>query len=359
MLGRRHEGMRRAGLLGALVALGVMPYARAGGMPCFVGTARVGLRGARGPSCCPVRTRDVALAAAKTKTKTKQGKAAPSSGGFGAKKAVTTTVDAAALLRKSMDLYDAIERESAVAGLDDEDGEDAPGLREYVVCVRSKAHDAVNDWVPAACMCVAWQGGDVSENPLLRGMADCSLFAPIAAKLHCREVWESACQAAPSLRKISRNSIEYAYEPLDNFGAVLEEVDAKGASTSKAYQVLGVAKGASAAEIKSAHRKLIVSLHPDAVAALPAEEQAEARKKFEEVQAAYESLGGGAGDSVESWYENLGSGRADYFSGPVDLTKPIDGSILDYWTAAVCPLDAELTNKFIMRNVVRKTLAAA
>ena len=54
MLGRRHEGMRRAGLLGALVALGVMPYARAGGMPCFVGTARVGVRGARGPSCCPV-----------------------------------------------------------------------------------------------------------------------------------------------------------------------------------------------------------------------------------------------------------------------------------------------------------------
>ena len=74
----------------------------------------------------------------------------------------------------------------------------------------------------------------------------------------------------------------------------------------------------------------------------PEEEQAEARKKFEEVQAAYESLGGGAGDSVESWYENLGSGRADYFSGPVDLTKPIDGSILDYWTAAVCPLDAEV-----------------
>ena len=82
--------MRRAGLLGALVALGVMPYARAGWVPCFVGTARVGVRVARGPSCCPVRTRDVALAAAKTKTKTKQGKAAPSSGGICAKKAVLT-----------------------------------------------------------------------------------------------------------------------------------------------------------------------------------------------------------------------------------------------------------------------------
>jgi len=82
-------------------------------------------------------------------------------------------------------------------------------------------------------------------------MADANLFAPIAAKLHCREVWESACQSAPSLRKISRNSVEYAFEPLDNFGKVIEEVDTKGASTAKAYQTLGVAKGASAAEIKS------------------------------------------------------------------------------------------------------------
>jgi hypothetical protein len=82
-------------------------------------------------------------------------------------------------------------------------------------------------------------------------MADANLFAPIAAKLHCREVWESACQAAPSLRKISRNSVEYAFEPLDNFGKVIEEVDTKGASTAKACQTLGVAKGATAVEIKS------------------------------------------------------------------------------------------------------------
>jgi len=45
---------------------------------------------------------------------------------------------------------------------------------------------------------------------------------------------------------------------------------------------------------------------------------------------------------VESWYENLGTGRADFFSGPVDLTKPFDASILDFWAAAVCPIDAEV-----------------
>ena len=67
---------------------------------------------------------------------------------------------------------------------------------------------------------------------------------------------------------------------------------------------------------------------------------------------------GGSGDATKSWYENLGSGRADFFSGAIDLSCPIDGGLLDYWTAAVCPLDCELTNKFITRNVMRAKLAA-
>lgn len=94
---------------------------------------------------------------------------------------------------------------------------------------------------------------------------------------------------------------------------MLEEVDALGGTTASAYQTLGLQKGASAADIKSAHRKMIVTLHPDRVSSLPEAEQAAARQKFEQVQAAYEILGGGSGDSTESWYENLGSGRADFF----------------------------------------------
>jgi len=88
------------------------------------------------------------------------GKKAPSAGGFGAKSATTTkTVDAGALLTKSMKLYDELSRADAMMEVSlDDDVENEPGLREYVVCVRSKGYDAVSDWVPAACMGVMWVG---------------------------------------------------------------------------------------------------------------------------------------------------------------------------------------------------------
>jgi hypothetical protein len=354
--------MRVAALLGAL-ALGLDALTSgtvATDVHCFV-SSPLGqpLRaGPLGPPICKrqlVSTVSSMAMAAKTKKPAKKKSAAPSAGGFASKTAtVTKTVDAATLLRKSMDLYDMMSKEEALRESSvDDDAEDEPGLREYVVCVRSKEYDAVSDWVPAACMGVMWSGGQVEDNPILKGIADHNLFAPIAAKLHCREVWESACQSAPSLRKLPRNSIEYAFEPLDTFGDVIEVVDGKGASTANALKTLGVSKGASAADIKAAHRKLIMTLHPDRVASLPEEEQDAARKRFEQVQEAYEVLGGGSGDSISSWYESLGSGRADFFSGPIDLRKPVDGGLLEYWTAAVCPLDMELTNKFITRNVLR------
>ena len=159
----------RVRLLGVIVALGAVSCARAGGAPCFVGPTTRGVGvvgGGRWPNDgllqfgCPLRT-NVALAVA-AKNKKAQGKAAPSSGGFGAKTTTTKSVDAAALLRRSMELYDAIEKERNQAEQYEED-EGLAGVREYVVCVRSKAHDAVSDWVPSACRCVVWQGGDVSE----------------------------------------------------------------------------------------------------------------------------------------------------------------------------------------------------
>jgi hypothetical protein len=234
-------------------------------------------------SCPQVRLGSIALTA-----KSKSGgskKSEPSSGGFGTKTTTkTSTVDAAALLARSIKLYDDLSKEQAMLesmyDLEDEDANE-PGLREYVVCVRSKAYDAVSDWVPSAVMGVMWAGGGTEGNPLLKGMANHNLFAPIAAKLHCREVWESTCQAAPSLRKLPRNAIEYAFEPLDGFGAVIEEVDKKGGSTAAAYKALGLEKGATADEIKSAHRKLIVKLHPDRVSSLPAEEQVKEAERRE------------------------------------------------------------------------------
>src|SRR5215831_17347742 len=52
------------------------------------------------------------------------------------------------------------------------------------------------------------------------------------------------------------------------------------------YQVLGLSKSASAAEIKSAYRKLAKKLHPDANKHDP-----KAASRFAELNAAYEILG--------------------------------------------------------------------
>eukprot|EP00961_Rhodomonas_salina_P131245 1766293-Rhodomonas_salina.3 len=41
---------------------------------------------------------------------------------------------------------------------------------------------------------------------------------PAAVKRLRREVWECACQSAPNLAKFPRASVEFAVEPLDNFG---------------------------------------------------------------------------------------------------------------------------------------------
>ena len=52
------------------------------------------------------------------------------------------------------------------------------------------------------------------------------------------------------------------------------------------YQVLGVSRGASDAEIKKAFRKLARQYHPDRN-----EGSANAEARFKEVQAAYDSIG--------------------------------------------------------------------
>jgi DnaJ like chaperone protein len=56
----------------------------------------------------------------------------------------------------------------------------------------------------------------------------------------------------------------------------------------QAFKTLGLSPGAPAAEIKSSHRKLIRSLHPDTLGSMEGEERAAAEERFKRVQNAYE-----------------------------------------------------------------------
>jgi hypothetical protein len=54
-----------------------------------------------------------------------------------------------------------------------------------------------------------------------------------ALKQMRREVWECACQVSPTLRKVARDAVEYAYEPLDGFHNILEEARSNGGSAAE------------------------------------------------------------------------------------------------------------------------------
>ena len=56
------------------------------------------------------------------------------------------------------------------------------------------------------------------------------------------------------------------------------------------YDLLGVSRTATEAEIKKAYRKMAKKYHPDKVASLGEDVKKQAEEKFRQVQDAYESL---------------------------------------------------------------------
>ncbi len=76
------------------------------------------------------------------------------------------------------------------------------------------------------------------------------------------------------------------------------------------YEVLGVPKGATQDEIKSAYRKLAKQYHPDRYVGNPLADLA--AEKFKEINEAYDTLTGGAASS--SYSTNTNNGGAGEFA---------------------------------------------
>jgi hypothetical protein len=78
--------------------------------------------------------------------------------------------------------------------------------------------------------------------------------------------------------------------PAGGGGGKQGEVPRQDGPAPDAYEVLGVARGASPEEIKHAYRELAKKYHPDKVSHLGDEFKRLADKRFKEIDAAYRTL---------------------------------------------------------------------
>ncbi|KAG0567417.1 hypothetical protein M758_7G144500 [Ceratodon purpureus] len=272
----------------------------------------------------------------------KNKKSPSSGGGFGAKTVAKPTFDAALLLRRSEQVYTRLVAEHTHEG----------DVREFVICVRqkgSKSHGAMGDWLPVAELAL------VSE-------WDASIALPIALPILCREVAECAGKGAPSLRTIPRNNLEYAYEPAEAF---YEFVLGSGngsqplANAECPYSVLGLGKGASTSQVRSAYRTLAAKFHPDRQAA---EEQKTAEEEFKRVTRAYDQIKrtGLADDGEIASYASLGGTARNSLSEPINMTsQSMQAKLPGEVQAAVRPLDSDIINRFLARSCARQAQAVA
>lgn len=320
----------------------------------------------RSPPATARRCASPEAAAKKKAPKGGKKKAPPSKGGGGFGKASEVALSPAERLRKSMDEYEKLVADRPTATALDEDGEleesDADDvLVKYALtlrCTEETAPVEFSDWVPIGLL------------NLVCGLeADPGTLVPSVVGSLCREVYEAGAQQMPVLRKAAPQSIEYAFEPLDSFEThVYDGLLGRADRRADAASTLGVEAGASAGEVKKAHRKMMLELHPDRFVG-DEEGAAAASEKMLEVQAAYEQLGGGMGGSHGSWYASIGGKARVDFSGPLSkeelgpLGKARVAQEMDLnlggWRAGIYPMQPEIIKEFATRNTMRSKMEAA
>lgn len=100
------------------------------------------------------------------------------------------------------------------------------------------------------------------------------------------------------IRKISeRIMVDYpVYEAIQNryykagFNYDNSYTQSQQVPVNRWYQILGIKINASADEVKKSYRKLVLQYHPDRWSSATKAEQEKAKKKFQEIQEAYEQI---------------------------------------------------------------------
>ena len=309
--------------------------------------------------------------AKKVARKGKTKAAASSGGGFG-KVAATTGPTVAQLLKTAVEQYETLEKLKGVQntaeaereyGDESENGqsettaadEHAVSVTKWCIALRSTSAAATefSDWVPVALLALGC--GAACGDP--------AALVPSALGACVKEVVEGGAQNIPSLRKVARETVEYAYEPLDSFEShVYEGLQGRTERRFEAATILGVDPGAGAGEVKKAHRRLMMDLHPDRFVG-DDEGAAAAEARMLEVQEAYAELGGGQGEGSGSFYASIGGKARVGFSGLLakevlaPLGKPRPAMDQPYesggWRVGISPMTTTITREFVTRNLQR------
>lgn len=328
------------------------------------------------------------------KGKKKKGGSGNNSRGMGKKKSSgsgSEKYDVAKAMIKSEKLYDELLAESTRALNSDEWDEDEMDITsEYIITARGTPGAAMkkeaagalacaSDWIPVAQVCVVRPVSYEEQTD-----DDCGGMHPsvrAAVSYYRREINYASTLAAPALKSLPRNIIEYGVEPVDSFvkyvyedvieGKAVESFDdgsgsgeKVGMTKSKAREILGIEAGCKdAAVIKGAYKKQSMALHPDrfVTSDKTKEEIDQSSQQFALVKMAYEALNSGVrnGDgngngsgAPSSWYESLGGKSRTEFVGPIRLLSAEEANALcnKAFRSAVVGLDPELTMSFVARN---------